>query len=257
MTNRHGSFLWYERMTRDPDATAAFYGAVVGWTMAPPPPGGLDYRMIATHDGNVGGMMTLDAAMVAAGATPCWLGYFAVDDVDAAVRAITAAGGKTLVPAWDAAGVGRIAMVTDPQGIPFYVMRGATEGATSTAFQRDGLGHVSWNELMTPDASAALAFYKDQFGLTHMGRMPMGEMGEYSFIGHDVPIGAIMPCPPDARPGWSFYFRVDDVDAAKDRVAAAGGTVVNGPMDVPGGERVLQAVDPEGVGFGLVSGAPQ
>jgi predicted enzyme related to lactoylglutathione lyase len=89
-----------------------------------------------------------------------------------------------------------------------------------------------------------------------MGGMPMGEMGEYSFIGHDggEPVGAIMRCPPGARPGWSFYFRVDDVDAAKARVEAAGGTVVNGPMEVPGGERVLQAVDPDGAGFGLLSG---
>lgn len=258
MTNRQGEIIWYELMTRDAEKASAFYGAVTGWRVGAPMPGGPDYRMIEAADGNAGGMLQLDDAMVAAGASPTWLAYFGVDDVDASVAAITAAGGKVLVPAWDAAGVGRIAMVTDPQHVPFYVMRGATEGATSTVYQRHGLGHVGWNELYALDAEGALGFYHRQFGLTRMGGMPMGEMGEYSFIGHEggEPVGAIMRCPPGARPGWSFYFRVEDVDAAKGRVEDAGGTVVNGPMDVPGGERVLQAVDPDGAMFGLVSGAP-
>ncbi|WP_294251540.1 VOC family protein [uncultured Sphingomonas sp.] len=257
MTNRQGEIIWYELMTRDADKAAAFYGAVVGWQVAAPPPGGPDYRMIVAPDGNAGGMLQLDDAMLAAGASPTWLAYFGVDDVDASVAGIVAEGGKVLVPAWDAAGVGRIAMLTDPQGIPFYVMRGATEGATSTVYQRRGLGHVGWNELLAPDAEGALGFYHRQFGLTRMGGMPMGEMGEYSFIGHEggEPIGAIMRAPPGAKPGWGFYFRIDDVDQAKGLVEAAGGTVVMEPMDVPGGERVLQAVDPDGAVFGLVSGA--
>lgn len=256
MTNRQGEFIWYELMTRDAAKAAAFYGAVVGWQIGEAPPGGPDYRMIVAADGNAGGMLQLDDAMLAAGASPTWLAYFGVDDVDASVAAIVAEGGKVLVPAWDAAGVGRIAMVTDPQGIPFYVMRGATEGATSTVYQRRGLGHVGWNELFAPEAEGALGFYHRQFGLTRMGGMPMGEMGEYSFIGHDggEPIGAIMRAPPGAPTGWGFYFRVDDVDAAKGRIEAAGGTVINGPMDVPGGERIVQALDPDGAQFGLVSG---
>ncbi|OAN65685.1 VOC family protein [Sphingomonas sp. TDK1] len=256
MTNRQGEVIWYELMTQDADRAAAFYGAVIGWQVGAAMPGGPDYRMIAAPDGNAGGMLQLDDAMRAAGASPTWLAYFGVDDVDASLAAIVDAGGTVLVPAWDAAGVGRIAMLTDPQGIPFYVMRGATEGATSTVYQRHGLGHVGWNELLTPDAEGALGFYHRHFGLTRMGGMPMGELGEYSFIGHDggEPIGAIMPVPAGAKPGWGFYFRVDDVDHAKGRVEAAGGTVLNGPMDVPGGERVLQAVDPDGAVFGLVSG---
>ncbi|MET3722762.1 VOC family protein [Sphingomonas trueperi] len=256
MTNRQGEIIWYELMTRDADKAAAFYGAVVDWQVGAPPPGGPDYRMIVAPDGNAGGMLQLDAAMLAAGASPTWLAYFGVDDVDASVAAIVGEGGKVMVPAWDAPGVGRIAMVTDPQGIPFYVMRGATEGATSTVYQRRGMSHVGWNELHTPDAEAALGFYHRQFGLTRMGGMPMGELGEYSFIGHDggEPIGAIMPRMAEGPTGWGFYVRVDDVDAAKGRIEAAGGTVINGPMDVPGGERIVQALDPDGALFGLVSG---
>jgi predicted enzyme related to lactoylglutathione lyase len=255
MPNPHGSFIWYELLTKDPKAAKAFYDDVVGWNVdAEPAPGGMDYRMIVAHDGNVGGVMGLNADMLAGGAKPVWLGYFGVDDVDASVASIVAAGGQVHLPAFDIPGVGRLAMVTDPQGIPFYVMRGASE-ESSTAYQRRGLGHVSWNELLTSDDAAALAFYEKQFDIRKTDVMAMGEMGDYSFIGHgsDEQIGAVMKAPPGAPTGWGFYFRVPDIHAAKAKIEAGGGTVRQGPMEVPGGEFVLQAVDPEGVAFGLVA----
>lgn len=255
MPNPHGSFIWYELLTKDPGAAKAFYDSVVGWKIDPEPaPSGMDYRMIVAADGNVGGVMGLNAEMIAGGARPVWLGYFGVDDVDASVASIVAAGGQVHLPAFDIPGVGRLAMVSDPQGVPFYVMRGASD-ESSNAYQRMGMEHVSWNELLTSDADAALAFYEKQFGITKVGAMPMGEMGEYSFIGHgsDEAIGAVMKAPPGAPNGWGFYFRVPDIHAAKARIEAGGGTIRNGPMEVPGGEIVLQATDPEGVAFGLVA----
>jgi predicted enzyme related to lactoylglutathione lyase len=89
--------------------------------------------------------------------------------------------------------------------------------------------------------------------------MPMGEMGDYSFIANaesnGEPIGAVMKAPGQTQLGWGFYFRVPDVAAAKASVEAAGGKVLQGPMEVPGGEWVLNAQDPEGVAFGLVAPA--
>jgi uncharacterized protein len=160
------------------------------------------------------------------------------------------------LPAFDVPGVGRLAMVADPQGVPFYVMRGEPD-ERSTAFQRMGLHHVSWNELQTPDDAATLAFYDRQFGITKVGAMPMGPLGEYHFItnaesGGDA-IGAVMPVPPGGRPGWSFYFRIDDIERGLAAVRDGGGTVLHGPTEVPGGERVVQALDPEGAFFGLVA----
>ena len=120
-----GSFIWYELITRDADAAAKFYGAVVGWKIgarAEPLAGGMDYRMIGRSDGGfAGGVMTLTPDMLQHGARPCWLGYLHVADVDAAVSAIVADGGTTLMPRKDLP-VGSIAMVADPMGTPFYVM---------------------------------------------------------------------------------------------------------------------------------------
>lgn len=258
MPNAHGSFIWYELLTKDAAAAKAFYDSVVGWNIdAQPAPGGMDYRMINAADGQAGGLMQLNADMLAGGARPTWLGYLGVDDVDASVAAVVAAGGQVHLPAFDIPGIGRLAMVADPQGLPFYVMRGATEGATSTAYQRRGFGHVAWNELLTPDDAAALVFYEKLFNITKAGSMPMGEMGEYSFIANGdskgEAVGAVMKAPPGAPTGWGFYFRVPDITEAQAKVEAGGGKVLQGPMEVPGGEWVLNITDPEGVSCGFVS----
>ncbi|RYD48052.1 MAG: VOC family protein [Sphingomonadales bacterium] len=257
MANAHGSFIWYELLTKDAAAAKAFYDGVVGWDIdAEAPPGGMDYRMIKASDGMAGGLMQLNAEMLAGGARATWLGYIGVDDVDASVAAVTAAGGQVHLAPFDIPGVGRLAMVTDPQGVPFYVMRGASP-ERSTAYQRMGMQHVSWNELLTPDADAGLEFYASAFNIAKVGGMSMGEMGEYSFIANGdsagEAVGAIMPVPPGGNPGWFFYFRVPDIDEAKARVEALGGTVRMGPMEVPGGEWVVSCDDPEGVPFGLVA----
>ena len=124
MANPLGSFIWYELMTTDPGAAAKFYEPIVGWKVeAHSEPGtAMDYRMLVRSDGGYeGGVFKLTDEMCQGGARPCWLGYLSVADVDAAVTAITADGGKALMPAFDI-DVGRIAMVADPQGLPFYVM---------------------------------------------------------------------------------------------------------------------------------------
>src|SRR5689334_12109419 len=117
MADPRPTFIWYELITPDPDAAKAFYDAVVGWDIEPRPAGDLDYRMIRRGDGgNAGGVMRLSPDMANHGGQPVWLGYLHTDDVDATVAAITGEGGEVHMPPTDMLGVGRIAMVTDPQG---------------------------------------------------------------------------------------------------------------------------------------------
>jgi predicted enzyme related to lactoylglutathione lyase len=247
--NPHGSFIWYELLTDDPDAAAAFYGDVIGWTAASAGQGGMDYRIFSAGGVGVAGHMKLPDGAAEAGMRPGWLGYIGVDDVDSAAEGIIGAGGSVQMPATDIEGVGRIAMAADPQGVPFYVMRGASDEA-STAFDAVKAGHCSWNELSTPDQAGALAFYTGQFGWEKGDVMPMGEMGGYQFIHHGGGmIGAIMTSPPGQPPGWQFAFGVRDIDEAAERIAAAGGTVRHGPIEVPGGDRVVMATDPQGARF--------
>ncbi len=251
--NAHGDFIWYELITPDPDAAKAFYDAVVGWNIEAQPSGEMDYRMIGAADGQAGGVMRLTDEMQSHGARPAWLGYVGVDDVDQSVAAIEKAGGKALMPAFDIPNVGRIALVADPQGAPFYVMRGATDQA-STAFSVDHAQHVRWNELSTTDPDAAIAFYGERFGWRQEGEMDMGEMGKYRFLHQNgVAIGAVMPKMPEMPVSlWTYYIGVDDIDRAASAIEAGGGKILNGPMEIPGGEFALNALDPQGASFGLV-----
>lgn len=254
----HGSFIWYELLTPDPVAAKKFYDAVVGWNIEAQPSGEMDYRMIGRADGgNAGGVMRLTDEMRGHGAKPTWLGYVAVDDVDASVASIEQAGGKALMPAFDIPNVGRIALVGDPQGVPFYVMRATppagNEDKVSDVFSPDQPGRVSWNELATRDFEAAKRFYPAQLGWTLGDAMPMGDMGDYQFINRDgVMLGAMMTAAAENQPRWRYYFRVANIDTAKQAVETGGGTVTHGLQEVPGGDRILIGTDPQGAEFAVV-----
>jgi predicted enzyme related to lactoylglutathione lyase len=262
MSDATGSFIWYELMTTDSDAAAKFYGNVIGWNIGGRPdagPGGQDYRMIGRTDGGfAGGVLKLTSAMVDEGAHPTWLGYLHVNDVDASVRAIVADGGKLLMPRMDLP-VGKIAMVTDPLGTPFYVMTPIPPpdkpDAKSDVFDPVAMQRVRWNELASPDLARAKAFYAKHFGFAFNETMSMGAMGDYCFIAHGgVPmIGAIMQKPAHGPSfGWLFYFGVSSVAAAKNAIEAGGGTILSGPQEVPGGQWIVVAGDPQGASFGVV-----
>lgn len=255
MSSPHGSFIWYELMTTDTGAAGRFYADVVGWTVGDFDGDVSGYRIFSAGEAGVTGMMALPADAAQSGMRPGWLGYIGVDNVDAAVASITAAGGAVRTPARDLPGVGRMAMVADPQGVAFDVMRGVSE-LSSTSFDADpnAIGRCGWNELATADPKLALDFYIGQFAWTKGDAMKMGEMGDYQFIHHaGTMIGGVMKCMPGGPPPrWGFYFRVADIDVAARRTRDGGGTIVHGPAEVPGGMHVLVATDPQGATFALV-----
>lgn len=256
MTNAHGSFIWYELLTPDTRAAESFYAGLLGWTMDGDP----GYRHITASEGMIGGMLALSPEMTSGGAQPAWLAYINVEDVDRSVTAIVEQGGRVLMPARDMEDVGRFALVTDPQGAAFYVMRPKPPAdrpdGPSNAFaaERPMMGHCAWNELSTTDQQGAWAFYGGQFGWAKDGDMDMGEMGKYEFIRHGSHmLGAIMPKMPQMPvSAWSFYFRVADIDRAAAYIKENGGTLFMQPTEIPGGDYSLNASDPQGAAFGLV-----
>lgn len=254
MANIAGDFIWYELMTSDADAAQRFYGALLGWTYDGSYPAGVDYRIISAGEQGVGGVLPISPDMAAQGARPLWLGYILVDDVDRAATAITEAGGAVVMPAKDVPPAGRIAMMSDPQGIPFYIIRPEGEGdSLAFAYDRPRIGHCAWNELITPDPASAMAFYTRQFGWVKDGEMDMGPMGAYEFLRHGSVIGALMPKPPEMpHGGWNHYFRVADIDEAARITGEQGGRVLTGPHEVPGGDWIIQGLDPQGAAFALV-----
>lgn len=255
MASRHGDFIWYELVTTDVAAAAAFYGEVIGWRSRPfDPADASGYHLFSTAETEIAGLMVLpqkDDCPPDSG--PGWIGTIGVDDVDATAAAILESGGRQHVPPTDIPGVGRFAVVADPQGAVFSVMRGAMEGE-SRSFSLDGVGHCRWNELSTTDPDVASAFYSRQFGWTKGEAMPMGDAGVYQLLDHGgVTFGAVTRAGPDVpRPAWAFYFGVPDIDAAIVRIAGAGGHVLHGPHEVPGDEFIVIGRDPQGAYFALV-----
>jgi predicted enzyme related to lactoylglutathione lyase len=257
MATPTGMPIWYELLTPDVGAAKRFYGDIVGWSFTefPSPDGGMKYTIANVGETGVAGMATPPEGFATG---PTWLVYFHVADVDAKVAEVEKAGGKTHMSATDLPGVGRVALVADPQGVLFYLMKPdpAMGDQDSTSFSASLPGRCSWNELVTSDQKQALPFYASLLGWTSTEAMPMGAMGDYSFIDcGSERLGAMMDRSQADQPlKWTFYFHIPDVDAAADKVRAAGGQVIMGPMDVPSNQRIIICVDPQGASIGFVSG---
>lgn len=247
--NIHGDFIWYELMTPDAAAAQAFYGPVIGWTVSEMGP---DYQLWNIEGVPVAGLMESPDCAPGGSMPPAWVGYVGVTDVDATAAALKADGGQVWKEPWDIPGVGRMAVVADAQGVAFCIMRGASEDP-STSFDQSAVGHCNWNEMATPDPEAALAFWNRHFGWTGGEVMPMGDMGDYTFIDHGGrTIGAVMRNMGGRPPSLLYYFGVIDIDAAAQAITPGGGTIHYGPSEIPGGSFIIVATDPQGAWFGLV-----
>jgi predicted enzyme related to lactoylglutathione lyase len=127
VVNDPGSFTWNELHTRDLDGAKAFVAAVFGWNLEDQDFGGMTYTIVHVGDTPVGGMTGMPPGMP--DDVPAhWLTYFAVDDCDASVAQVEELGGSVTMPAMDAEGVGRLAVVADPQGAQFGVVRSEQPG---------------------------------------------------------------------------------------------------------------------------------
>ncbi|MCO5124120.1 MAG: VOC family protein [Rhizobacter sp.] len=247
-------FVWYELMTSDPPAATKFYEKVLGMSGADSGMPGMNYTIVSAGGAPVGGVMEIPAEAKQMGARPAWVGYIGVPDVDAFAAKLKAAGGTVHRPAQDIPGVGRFAVVADPQGAAFMLFKGSIDEAPPAA--ADGTpGHVGWHELHAGDGPAAFAFYSGLFGWTKGEAMDMGPMGVYQlFAAGGQAIGGMMTKTPETpAPNWLYYFNVDALDAAIERVKAGGGKVPDGPMEVPGPMWVARCSDPQGAMFAMVA----
>jgi predicted enzyme related to lactoylglutathione lyase len=250
-----GHFLWHELMTTDTAAAGPFYRKVVGWK-----PVAWDqdpsYTMWMAGKTPMGGLMRIPDEAAAAKASPSWMAYIGTDDIDATVRDVERLGGKVLRAAWEIPSVGKIAILQDPQGAVFAAYSPAT---APTPTYPVAVGDFSWHELATTDPDAAFKFYQELFGWQPAGSHDMGPDGVYQMFGLDGhAFGGIYrkPAGMAAPPHWLVYAKVRDSKKAAAAAQAAGGTVVNGPMEVPGGDWIAQIVDPQGAAFGVHSVAP-
>ena len=246
-----GKFGWFELMTSDTKAAGKFYSDVVGWTTKDVSGGGMEYTTFNLGDVGMAGMLHLPQHTG-------WIGYIAVDDVDAHIEKIVEAGGKLWKPATDVPGMLRFAVMSDPQGAGIVVFTPNPAMPTPVRPAPPAPGTIGWHELYTTDIDGAFDFYNKLFGWTKLNDMDMGPMGVYRIFDEgdhkQMGDGGMMNKPPQIPVAcWNFYFCVDAIGAAIKRVEAGGGKVLNGPQQVPGGGWIIQGQDPQGAMFSLLS----
>jgi predicted enzyme related to lactoylglutathione lyase len=246
-----GRPLWFELMTTNMKGAEDFYRTVVGWQTSPFTDASHPYTTF-NRAGNtsVAGVMTTPPEVKA---PPFWSMYIGVPKIEEAAAQIARLGGSAHTEIITVPAIGRMQLMADPQGAVFYIYEPAREEQRPETAPE--IGEASWLELMTTDAPAAMTFYQQVFGWQPSEAMDMGAMGTYQMFNRPFGmIGGMMNKPPEMAnvpPNWQIYFRVPDVHAAADRVTANGGKILNGPMEVPGGDWVVNAMDPQGAAFGL------
>lgn len=244
-----GRPMWYELLTTDMQAAEAFYSKVIGWSTMPYRPEPDAYDMFTkSPDHPIAGVMKVPAGMHF---PPHWEMYIGVPKLEEAIANVERLGGSGLSEIIAIPNIGRIRVMKDPQGAIFALYEPAAEPMPDG---EHGIGEVSWHELYTTDAEAAMKFYTELFDWKPTSAMDMGPMGKYHMFGRGRELGGMMNTPPQMAqvpPNWGIYFRVANVPEAAERVKANGGQVLNGPMEVPGGDEIVNCMDPQGAAFSL------
>ncbi len=238
---------WVELTTDDQAAAETFYSELLGWEIEKsddPQYGGYAIGRVAEgQTAGLGGKQ--DPSQPTA-----WALYLGTDDVEGLAQRFADAGGSVVMPPFDVADQGRMALFRDPGG----AFISAWQGSGGGSFVTDVPGAFSWGELNARGVEEALRFYQRVFGwgvrTTDGGDRPYHE---FQLDGRSI-LGAMeIPAavPAFVPPHWLVYFDVEDVDASAERARQLGAQDVLGPMDFPGGRFAL-VTDPQGAMFGIL-----
>lgn len=250
-----GTPSWTDLMSPDVDASVAFYTSVFGWDAADQfdDAGTRVYVMFSVDGKSVAGLGGQAPGMDAMPAI--WNTYITTDDGAAAAAEVEAAGGAVMMPPMQVMTSGEMAVFADPTGAAFSVWKPGDHIGVEVGKVASTMG---WNELMTRDVDAALAFYTRMFGWQYMAQ-DMGPGGTYNVITggtNDEGLGGIMAMPPhvpEQVPNhWAVYFTVDDIGATVEAVKAGGGAIAQEPFAIPGIDTSAVVHDPHNGVFQLM-----
>jgi predicted enzyme related to lactoylglutathione lyase len=241
-----GKIVWHDLVTPDPSRAKAFYGALLGWTFEQLSDG----YWLARNDGiAVAGIAALNSSQGLAH----WLAHMSVPDVDAATDLARSEGGEILLKPFELPGRGRVAVIRDPQGAAFALLR--TRGGDPV----DGeplLNGWLWNEIWTRAPDQGVPFYRTLTGLRSDRRQVDGIDYRYLAEGESPRFGLIDKPGPELANTWVSYIRVDDARVAAATVPALGGKVLLAPRQGLRDSTVTIISDPNGAGLVLQEWSP-
>lgn len=251
----HGKFVWHDLMTTDVPGAIRFYSALLGWEVKAIDMGkNGTYNLIFAGSRDIGGIVGMSPAECP---TPTWVGYATVDSVEAAVGRAQQHGGRVVMPGMDIENVGRAAMVSDPTGgsIMPFVYRSDRAAAADKDQNPPQPGTFVWDELLTPDAARAKAFYTEVIGWG-TSEMEIGPGMTYTlFLRGEQQAGGLMQLPKEALPQarWVPYIAVADTDVTVQKALELGARVRVPATDMPNVGRFALLEDPSGTSFGVIA----
>lgn len=242
-----GTPCWVDYGAVDVDAAVGFYSEVLGWTpeTAGPEYGGYVMCKVGEHDAAGIGPRTTP------GVPPAWVTYLATTDADATAAAVSEAGGMVLAEPFEVMGLGRMAVVADPQGAVFGVWQALSHIGSSIVNEPGGL---TWNDAAHADPEAARTFYAQVFGYRYLPLPGAGEHYRLFTMDGERPLGGMGALPAEGvPPHWLTYFAVSDTDTAVAAARERGASVEAGPFDTEFG-RMATLTDPWGATFAVMGG---
>ena len=245
-----GAPCWIDLYSSDTAKATAFYSRLFGWTAEQPLEAFGGYFTFTKDGKHVGGCMHNDGE---AGYPDGWGVHLMSDDVDAIATAAPKHGGTVEFEPMTVGENGRSTMLKDPGGASI----GAWQPGTQKGFEVTGEpGTPAWFELHTRDYDTSVSFYRDVFGWDAHSVSDTDEF-RYTTLGEgENQLAGIMDdtvLSGDADPAhWAVYFKVDDADAALEKIVELGGSVIRPAEDTPYG-RLARAADPTGAQFRIVA----
>lgn len=245
----HGVPSWIDLGSPDLEAAKAFYGGLFGWDTPAGPPEAGGYSVCELGGKTVAGLgpkMNPDFPTV-------WMTYVNVDNAEATVTKVSAAGGTVFMPPMQVMDVGHMAIFADPAGAVLGLWQPGTHMGAQLANEP---GAFCWNELITTDLEGSKAFYQAVFGWdAEDATTPEGAhvYTEWKLAGRSI--GGMMAktpeMPAEMPPSWSVYFAVADADAAVAKTQELGGSLLMGPTDIEPG-RFAVVSDTQGAVFNVL-----
>lgn len=247
---RSGTISWVDLSTPNIDGARRFYVELLGWELDVQQSPLGQYTVASSRGRQVAGMMAQAPEM--AGAPAAWTVFVVVDDIEATLTRVTAAGGAVLTSPFEIPGGARVAVAVDHSGAMFALISGGPE--PGFPYFSEEVGAVCWAELMTGDVQAATDFYQEVFGWT-------AETDDTGLVPYTVcnldgdavagVIGRPANVPVEVPDSWSVYFTVADCKAAESRAVELGGSVILSATTTPMGPFAVLA-DPAGAAFQIM-----
>ena len=246
-----GTPAWVDITVSDLGRSQQFYSGLFGWTFTDSSEEMGGYTNALLDGRTVAGMSPPMPGAEDAGHE--WTVYLAVDDAQAAHRALTEAGATAAFEPMEVGPFGTMAIYADPTGAVF----GTWQSGEHTGWQvwQDN-GAACWAEAMVSDFERGKAFYQKAFGfeVTDMSvdGTPYGLLRLPGSAEDDGVAGIAVP--EEGGPHWLITFAVPDVDATAEKASSSGGAVAMAPFDMEYG-RYAVVTGPDGEKFGLLAAA--